>query len=162
MRNISPIVAIVVLCVSLPLAAAPPSTDFNATVSSRALRPAGPCTDGAFRCGTAIIDGIGDAAAWQFFLGAFAPTSNACGAYTATVVFTLADGSVLELAENGTVCGPGNSFFSTPPFSWGNPDLAAGDWTVVSASGRFAGMTGSGSSRLTSAGALVAGSYRAD
>ena len=162
MRNVFPVLAIVVLCGGLPLDAAPPSTDFNATVSSRVLRPAGPCASGAFRCGTAIIEGIGDAAEWQFFVSTFAPTSAACGAYTAIVVFTLPDGSVLELAEDGTVCGPGNSFFATPPFSWGNPDLATGDWTVVSASGRFAGITGAGRSRLTSAGARVDGSYSAD
>src|SRR5678815_6002171 len=87
-RNAVPVFTIVVLCVGLPRGAAPPSIDFNATVSSLALRPAGVCATGAFRCGTADIEGFDDAAEWQFFFGTFVPTSQACGDYTATVVFT--------------------------------------------------------------------------
>ena len=161
MRSVFPVLAIVIFGLVLPSGAAAPPTAFNAAVASQAIRPAGPCADGAFRCGTAIIDGIADPARWQFFLATFVPASNACGQYTATVTFTLADGSSLELAEAGLVCGPGNSFFATPGFSWGNPDHASGEWVINGATGQFTGMTGAGSSDLLSAGARVGGKYRA-
>ena len=122
-------------------------------------RPGPPCSPGAFRCGDAFIDGYG-LADWQFFIVGFVPISNACGEYVANTTFTLADDSSLTLAETGTVCGPGNSFFNTPGFSWGNPDSASATWEVLGGTGQFAAVTGgSGTDELQSAGARVRGTY---
>ena len=134
-------------------------TIFTAEVEGKLTRPDTPCRDGAFRCGEALVDGFRPAE-WQFFLISFAPVSDSCGQYVAIVTFMLTDTSTLTLSETGTVCGPGKSFFATPPFSWGNPDRATGSWEVLDGTGQFSDVTkGSGTNLSRSAGATLRGTY---
>lgn len=133
-------------------------TIFTAEVEGKLTRPNSLCPVGVFRCGEAFIDGFGRAD-WRFFLISFAPISDSCGQYVAIVTFMLADSSTLTLSETGTVCGPGNSFFATPPFSWGNPDRATGIWEVLDGNGQFTDVTGGGTSMTRSAGAPMRGIY---
>ncbi len=143
------LLAILAIGFSLPQALA--ATAFNAEIKGKVTRPEG-CPDGAAGCGNAAIDGFGSGQ-YLFFITGFTPISDSCGEYTAIVTFTLADDSTLTLAENGTVCGPGNSFFSTTGKSWGNPIDGSGAWIVQDATGQFAGMTGSGTDEFEQAGA---------
>lgn len=133
------------------------STSFNAEVKGKVTRPDG-CPDGASGCGKATIDGFGSAE-YLFFITGFTPISDSCGQYTAVVTFTLSDDSVLTLAESGTVCGPGNSFFSTIGSSWGNPIDGSGSWTVQDGTGQFDGMTGSGTDEFEQAGSNLKAIY---
>ena len=138
--------------------AASQPVEFNVQIEAKLLRPDGGCPDGAFRCGTAEIDGFGQAE-WRFYLVSFVRTPE-CVSYDVVSTFTLADDSVLELDETGTVCGPGNSFFATRPSSWGNPEAANGTWEFVSGTGQFSGLTGgTGFNHLRSHGADVRGVY---
>ncbi|MGH9879518.1 MAG: hypothetical protein ACRD5H_17960 [Nitrososphaerales archaeon] len=133
------------------------STEFVAEVKGKVTRPDG-CPDGATACGKATIEGFGSAQ-YLFFITGFAPISDSCGEYTAIVTFTLVDDSTLTLDEVGTVCGPGNSFFSTTGSSWGNPIDGSGAWTVQDGTGQFAGMTGSGTDEFEQAGANLKAIY---
>src|SRR5215207_6005417 len=76
-----------------------------------------------------------------------------CGAYTSTATFSLENTSTLTLEESGIVCGPGKSFFATPGSSYGNPANGAGNWSVIGASGQFAGLSGDGTNTFDVAGA---------
>jgi hypothetical protein len=148
------LVAVFALGVAAPALAA----DFSATVKDQLRRPAGPCAGGAFRCGEAFVEGYG-AADWSFVVTDFTIVSLACIEYTAITTFTLADDSVLALAETGTVCSPGKSLLKTQPFSWGNPETAVASWEVIGGAGQFAGLTGEGGNVLQAAGAAVSGDY---
>jgi hypothetical protein len=130
---------------------------FYAKVKGQVKKPVG-CQDGAFGCGETTIDGFGSAE-YLFFLTGFEPTSSSCGDYTAIATFTLADGSTLTLDEAGTVCGPGNSFFSTSGANWGNPIDASGTWVVQDGTRQFSGMTGSGTDTIHNAGAHASAIY---
>ena len=132
---------------------------FTAEVDAKLTRPDTPCPDGAFRCGEALVAGFG-VAEWRLFFISFAPVSDSCGQYEAIVTFMLTDGSTITLSETGTVCGPGKSFFATPPFSWGNPDRATGSWEVLDGNGQFSNVTnGRGTNLARSAGASLRGTY---
>ena len=140
-------------------------TSFQADVTSTGTLPAGPCSNGAFYCGTANIAGYG-AASWNFFLTSVTLSQTSCGTtYMATTEFTLAsDGSTLVVNEGGPVCLPGKdaaSFFKEGPKAFGHPVYPKGTWTVDTAdsTGQFAGLGGSGTDALHSAGAHAAGSY---
>jgi hypothetical protein len=93
------------------------------------------------------------------------PLPEACngyiaGAYTALVTFTLQDGSTLTLEETGYVCGPGNSLIAPGGvMSYGNPVDGTGTWGVLDATGRFAGLSGSGVDTFRSSGAHFTASY---
>lgn len=139
-------------------------TGFQADIEGTAPRPVG-CPMGTFVCGTANIVGYGTAS-WSFHLGGVTLSQTSCGStYTATVDFTLAsDGSTLALDETGYVCAPGKdaaSFFSEGANAYGNPNYPHGTWTVDTAdsTGQFAGLGGSGTDALHSAGAYVSGNY---
>jgi hypothetical protein len=74
------------------------------------------------------------------------------------------DGSTLVLNESGYGCAPGkdgNGFFKEGANSRGGPNVLHGTWTVDTAdsTGQFAGLNGSGSDVLKSAGAQNTGSY---
>ena len=140
---------------------------FDAQVEGTTPRPE-PCPDGAFICGTATIAGIGSGE-YRFFLTSLNPVPDACvdpsgshtgGAYTATITFSLGDGSQLTLSEVGVVCGPGLSL--TAPGgarSFGNPVDGSGKWEVKDATGQFAGLTGEGTDDFHSAGAQFRAAY---
>jgi hypothetical protein len=133
------------------------TTAFKAEIKGQILAPRG-CPDGAVLCGTATIDGFGPAQ-YRFFLTSFELTSERCGNYTATTTFTLQDGSTLTLDEAGAACGIGPSFFKGGERSYGNPRTREGSWDVQSASGQFAGMTGSGTSAARFVGAHLSATY---
>lgn len=116
------------------------------------------CQDGAQACGSGPIEGYGQAE-YRFYVDSFAPSSDSCGDYVGTVTFTLGDGSRLTLDEQGTVCGPGRSFYATPRHSWGNPSHAQGRWQVRNGTGRFEGLSGDGTDELHSAGARTRAKY---
>jgi hypothetical protein len=115
-------------------------------------------------CGTAYIGGYGIAEYGWSLIGANGP-SGSCGPhsglfdYRAIVRFTLSDGSTLTLQEVGTLCSPGNSFPTGGFNSYGNPRFFDAHWKVGSATGQFAGLIGSGTSRGTFAGAAVTAHY---
>jgi hypothetical protein len=108
---------------------------FYAEIKGQMIKPVG-CQDNAFGCGKATIDRFGSAG-YLLFQTEFEPTSRSCGDYTAVVTFTLADGSTLTLDKSGTVCGAGNSFFSTSGHNWGNPIEASATWIVQDGTGQF-------------------------
>jgi hypothetical protein len=133
------------------------TTTFDASVKNHIQRAVG-CPDGAYLCGKATIAGFGSAE-WRWFLVSFEQASESCGDYTATVTFTLADGSRLTLDEAGRDCSPGNSFSSYPLHSYGQPQTANGNWVVQQGTGVFAGLTGSGTNTLRITGAHLTATY---
>ena len=138
-------------------AAASAQTGFQASVSAVGVRPQ-PCPNGAFFCGTASTN-YGPAT-WTWTLVGGSKISNACTTDDVMVTFELGDGSTLALDESGIVCEPGNAF-SAPGSakSYGNPFTIINSWTVQSADGQFAGVTGAGTDQLHAAGARVTGTY---
>jgi hypothetical protein len=145
--------------------AASAQTTFQADGTSTQTKPAGPCSNGAFVCGTVNIAGYG-AASWNFYVTSLTISQTSCGStYTADTSFTLAsDGSTLALHESGYICGPGNNangYFKEAPQAYGHPSYPFGTWTVDTAdsTGQFAGLGGSGTDALQAAGAHLAGSY---
>jgi hypothetical protein len=137
---------------------------FNVQVRGHVTRSQAACPDGAALCGTAYIEGYGDAE-FRWFQIAGDDPSGSCGPlsgfldYGAIVTLTLSDGSVLTLYEVGTQCTPGGSFPTGGPKSYGNPRFFVADWQVVSAAGQFAGLTGSGTSSGKIAGAGIVSRY---
>jgi hypothetical protein len=131
------------------------TTDFKAEVKGHQTRSKG-CPDGATFCADAIIQGFGPAQ-YRFFVSSFEPTSESCADVTGTVTFTLLDGSRLTLDESSEPCGTGQTFFKGD--GYGNPAYQNGSWTVQSATGQFAGMTGSGTSSAHLAGAHFSATY---
>ena len=133
---------------------------FDVQVRGHLTRSQGFCPSGAMLCGTASIEGYGNAEYGWFLVAASGP-SKSCGPhsgsfdYTALVKFTLPDGSKLTSREIGTLCSPGNSFPTGGLNSYGNPRFFDAHWQVVSATGQFAGLIGNGTSRGTFAGAAV-------
>jgi hypothetical protein len=150
--------------------AASAQTPFQATVKAtqtlpETVVPAGPCSNGAFACGTANLAGYG-AASWNLFVTSVTPVVSSCGSsYTATTEFTLASdpGSTLVLDESGSLCAPGKDgagFFKESPKAFGHPFTFVGSWTVdPTSTGQFFGLAGSGSDLVDTAGANLAGSY---
>ena len=120
----------------------------------------GGCANDAFVCGSASIAGIGPAV-YSYFVTSIDRTPAPCIYYTALVTFVTDDGSALTLAESGEVCGPGKSLFPQPApgGSYGNPAIGTGKWEVLSATGQFAGTTGSGTNTFRSAGARLTAVY---
>jgi hypothetical protein len=118
------------------------------------------CPGGAMLCGKADIESYGNAE-YGWFLIANSGPSKSCGPhsglfdYRALIKFTLPDGSELTLQEVGALCSPGNSFPTGGLNSYGNPRFFDAHWQVASATGKFAGLTGNGTSRGTFAGAAV-------
>ena len=137
--------------------AAAQTADVSAQVKGHQQRPVG-CPDSANLCGDTVIDGFGSAQ-YRFFLTSFELTSESCGHFTGTTTFTLQNGSRLTLSEFGEACGTGHSFFKGGEMSYGNPRYRSGSWVVESATGQFAGMTGSGTSTAHFAGAHLSATY---
>lgn len=148
--------------------AASAQTPFQADVNSTETLPAGPCSNGAYICGTANLAGYG-AASWNLYITGYTPSLTPCGSgYTATTEFTLAGepGSTLVLDEGGSLCGLGpdgaayHGYFAEGSKAYGHPFAIVGNWTVdPDSTGQFAGRTGSGTDLVNLAGAHVAGSY---
>jgi hypothetical protein len=143
-------------------------TPFQANVSSTQTLPAGPCSNGAYSCGTADLGGYG-VASWNFYVTGATAAPTACGSsYTAKTEFTLASDpvSTLVLDEGGSLCGLGHDgaayrgYFAERSQAYGHPFAIVGSWTVDSAStGDFVGLAGSGTDLVNIAGAHFAGSY---
>ena len=160
-----------VLAVALSLALTAPAsaqTTFQADLNSTLTLPQGPCPSGAYICGTANLAGYG-AASWNLFITGYGPDYSACGStYAATTYFTLSSdpASTLVLDETGNLCGLGHdganyrSYFVQGSQAFGHPFAIVGNWTVDAAStGQFAGLGGSGSDRISLAGAHAGGGY---
>lgn len=130
---------------------------FAAALDGRSPLPR-PCPDGAYLCTEAAIEGIGQAE-YRLFRVAGEPSADGCVLATVVTIFTVADGSRLSLAEERTVCGPGQSLAAGGEYEYGNPTRVAGTWTVQNATGQFAGFTGDGTSTAVLAGARFTGSY---
>lgn len=76
-----------------------------------------------------------------------------CATLTGERVITLADGSTLTLLETGTLCTPGTSGSAPGGLkSFGNPLSLALTFTVLSGTGVFEGLTGSGTTTSQLAG----------
>lgn len=141
---------------------------FQADVTATETLPAGPCSNGAYICGTATLAGYG-AASWDLYPTAYTPSVTPCGSsYAATTYFTLANdpGSTLVVDEAGSFCGLGHDgaayrgYFNEGSKAYGHPFAIVGGWTVDPAStGQFSGLAGSGTDRVNIAGAHVGGSY---
>lgn len=166
-----PMLALSGLLAALSLAftgTASAQTSFQASVTFTGTLPAGPCSNGAYFCGTANIAGYG-AAIWNLYVTSNTNVVSPCGStYTATTYFTLASnpGSTLVLDEGGSLCGLGHDgaayrgYFNEGSKAFGHPFEIVGNWTVDPAStGQFLGLTGSGTDRVRVAGAHAAGSY---
>lgn len=100
------------------------------------------------------IRGYGSAINTFDFGGITGPDANGCFHPFGEATITLADGSgQLVTSEAYTDCAPGNS---GNPRSYGNPIKSVGTWTVIEASGVFAGTEGStGTLKLHYAGAAL-------
>lgn len=143
-------------------------TSFQASVTATETRSAGPCSNGAYACGTANIAGYGDST-WNLYVTSSNGVVSPCGStYTATTYFTLANdpASTLVLDESGDLCGLGHDgaayrgYFNEGSKAYGHPFNIVGSWTVDSAStGQFTGLTGSGTDLILVAGAHIAGTY---
>ena len=147
------LVLLPVLLVALSVAITAPAsaqTTFRADVTSTQTRPAGPCTNGAYICGTNLA-GYG-AATWNVYITGYAPEYSACdSSYTATTYLTLVSNpaSTLVLDEAGALCGLGQdgaayrAYFVQGSQAFGHPFAIVGTWTVDAAStGQFAGLGG--------------------
>lgn len=130
---------------------------FSAVVSGPMTKPVG-CAPDVLACGDAVVSGYGSGK-YGYSITSFERTAPSCGAYIATVTFSLEDTSTLTLEESGIVCGPGKSFFATPGSSYGNPANGAGNWSVIGASGQFAGLSGDGTNTFHIAGAALSALY---
>jgi hypothetical protein len=107
-----------------------------------------------FLCGVGTVAGYGSATS-AFELTSFAPIEGTnCADIEATRVITLdSDGSSLTLDELGTVCFPGQSFFTSgAQVSFGNPADVETTWTVDRGTGVFRGAKGSGTDSGQNAG----------
>ena len=141
---------------------------FQASTTSTATRPAGPCSNGAYICGTANIAGYG-AASWNLYVTSFTGVYSPCGStYTGITYFTLVSdpASTLVLDESGSLCGLGHDgaayrgYFNNGSKAYGHPFAIVGNWGVDSAStGQFGNLTGSGTDLVNIAGAHFRGSY---
>jgi hypothetical protein len=148
--------------------AASAQTSFQANVTYTALLPGGPCSNGAYACGTADIAGYG-AASWNMYVTSATASETPCGStYTATTEFTLADdpGSTLVVDEGGSLCGLGHDgasyrgYFAGGPRDYGHPFAIVGSWIVDPVStGQFSGLAGAGTDLVKIAGAHFGGSY---
>jgi hypothetical protein len=134
------------------------TTVFGAAVAGH-LSPGDRCADAADLCAPARVASFG-IAHWSLTLLSIAPPTRSCGQLTAiadflaATRFTLADGSTLTLSETGTVCAPGKSAFTPGSLrSYGNPRSWSAGWTVEAATGRFAGVVGTGTETGQNAGA---------
>jgi hypothetical protein len=151
---------------SLALAAGPASAQTTMQVKENTPPPK-PCASPVAFCGTASIAGYGSATFTDDITSVTnvspAPCpfrSQAVSAFTYTMTDTFqltSDGSTLVLDESGLACTPGNSQSGNTP---GFPRYVSGKWKVDPAStGRFAGLTGSGTDVAHLAGASVSGVY---
>lgn len=141
---------------------------FRASVTYTGPKPSGGCANGAYFCGTANIADYG-VASWDLFVLGNTNVQSRCGStYTAITYFTLASdpASTLVLDEGGDLCGLGHNgaayrgYFAGGSKDFGHPFAVVGNWTVdPSSTGRFAGLTGSGTDFVRVAGAHSAGSY---
>jgi len=165
------LVLLPVLVVALSIAftaQASAQTTFRADVTSTQTRPAGPCTNGAYICGTADLAGYG-AASWNMYITGYTPEYTACGSgYTATTYLTPSSdpASTLVLDEVGSLCGLGHdgaayrAYFVQGSQAFGHPFAIVGTWTIdPTSTGQFAGLTGAGTDRVNLAGAHVDGGY---
>jgi hypothetical protein len=148
--------------------AASAQTSFQASTTFTGTRPAGPCSNGAYICGTANIAGYG-AATWNLYVTGNTNVPSPCGStYSATTYFTLVSdpASTLVLDESGTLCGLGHDgaayrgYFNEGSKAFGHPFTIVGSWTADPAStGQFLGLAGSGTDLVHLAGADAAGTY---
>lgn len=161
LRTLGVAIAAAVVSVTLiPSASAAVPTralEFSATLDGRSRLPQ-PCPGGAYLCAEASIDRIGPAE-YRLFRLTGEPSGDGCVLATVVTTFTVRDGSRLVLAEERTVCGPGQSLGAGGAYEYGNPTHVAGTWTVQEATGQFSGLGGSGTSTAFLAGARVTGSY---
>ena len=140
--------AMVVLALSATAQGA--TTDFTARFKEFfGKASAHACTGGFFVCGVGTVAGYGQATSGVEILDFtdFDP-STACGSTTVRRTITLSSGEgSLVLTESGTVCFPGRSFFTpgaSSGHSYGNPTRLSLTWAVTSATGVFAGASGTG------------------
>jgi hypothetical protein len=115
----------------------------------------GPCAI-AF-CGTGQVVGYGEAELTIVATSAEPSSTSGCGfalALTGIATIELEDGSALVLDEAGIYCLPGGSHFAPGNFfvSYGNPLDIRATYTVIGASGVFAGAAGSGTNDIQQAG----------
>jgi hypothetical protein len=106
-----------------------------------------------FLCGEGRVQGFGEATS-TLDIVRFEPIEGTnCADIRLARTITLADGSTLDLAEEGIVCFPGSSFFAPgAPKSFGNPGEFEGTYTIRRGTGVFKGAKGTGSSSFTAAG----------
>jgi hypothetical protein len=125
------------------------SAEFKETFGRASSKP---CNH--FTCGVGTVAGYGGATS-AFDLTSFAPIEGTnCADLEAVRVITLvSDGSTLTLDEVGTVCFPGQSFFTAgAQVSFGNPADVETTWTVDRGTGVFRGAKGSGTDSFPNAG----------
>ena len=160
MRRMLVVVAGVVLALAVAAPAPAATSAFGASFQEFFGRAkAHPCVAAptVFTCGVGTVAGYG-AATSTFEVLSFADfdPATACGTATARRTITLAGGTgSLVLAEQGSVCFPGKSFFTPGAangHSYGNPALLDLTWTVTGGTGVFAGATGSGTDSFRNAG----------
>jgi len=157
---VSALLGVMLMAVTVSTQTTSSAAAFDVQVRGHLTRPQMFCPSGATLCGTAYIEGYGNAE-YGWFLFDISGPSGSCGPhsglfdYRALVRFTLPDGSTLTLQEVGTLCSAGNSFPTGGLNSYGNPRFFDAYWQVVSATGQFAGLTGNGTSRGIFAGAAV-------
>jgi hypothetical protein len=106
-----------------------------------------------FLCGEGTVQGFGEATSTLDILRFDPIEGTNCADITLARTITLADGSTLDLVEEGIVCFPGSSFFAPgAQKSFGNPGEFEGTYTIKRGTGVFKGAKGTGSSSFVAAG----------
>ena len=151
-RGLGLVLALAALVV--PTASAATTSSFSVTFKEFFGRSAPhPCA--AFLCGEGVVSGYGPATSTlQITSFSNFDPATACGDTTLLRTITFANGT-LTLSESGTVCFPGQSFFTpgaSSGHSYGNPARISTTWTVTGGTGAFAGASGSGTDDNRNAG----------
>lgn len=106
-----------------------------------------------FLCGEGTVQGFGEATSILDIVRFDPIEGTNCADITLARTITLADGSTLNLLEEGVVCFPGSSSFAPgAEQSFGNPGEFEGTYTIKRGTGVFKGAKGTGSSRVIAAG----------
>ena len=153
MRKLYLVVAATAIGLVLAPSAAQAQEPFEASFKGKQKRNDPPCVAGLL-CGTGTIAGYGEAS-FSLVPTSIGPTVGSCQPVTALTTLALADGSgTLTLDATGELCSPGNSANAPGAVrSFGNPFEALVTYEVVGGTGVFAGASGDGTAKLTSAGA---------
>jgi hypothetical protein len=144
--------AAVLAVVAAPASASTTST-FEATFQQHFGRGVAPLPCDVTFCSEGTVAGYGHATGATTIISVRRVPGTYCIEFTATSTITLADGSTLSVDASGTRCPVGGSHDAPGHLvSYGNPITTSGTFTITGGTGVFAGASGSGTFKASSAG----------